>query len=141
MISESLLDKLKECFPNSFINRHNEFIGLYEYKDHIVNSWFRLDNVASELELKCKVLEYFSRPSFKGFTFADQPLRERQVGEEVYKYHLDGINKFLGVGFTTNQIEEIYCRLGNGVNRPLCIKFIESDYDLRVLKEQNNETN
>lgn len=135
MISKELLDRLKECFPHSFINRRNEFIGLFEYKKHIVNSYFRLDNVLNELELKCKVLEYFSRPSFKGFTFADQPSRERRIGEEVYKYHLDGINKFLGVGFTANQIEEIYCRLGNGVNRKLCIKFIESNYDFRVLKE------
>ena len=132
-----LLGKLKECFPNSFINRRNEFIGLWEYKKHIVNSYFRLDNVSNELELKCKVLEYFSRPAFKGFTFADQPLRERRIGEEVYKYHLDGINKFLETGFTTNDIEEIYCRLGNGINRNLCIKFIESNYDLRVLREKN----
>lgn len=136
MTNEKLLNKLKECFPNSFINQNNEFIGLFEYKDHIVNSWFRLDNVSNELELKCKVLEYFSRPSFKGFTFADQPIRERRIGEEVYKYHLDGINKFLSTGFTPNNIEEIYCRFGNGVNRKLCIKFIESNYDFRVLKEK-----
>ncbi len=139
MISEQLLNKLKECFPCCFINRNNEFIGLFEYKKHIVNSYFRLDNVANDLELKCKVLEYFSRPAFKGFTFADQHYKERQIGEEVYKYHLDGINAFLGTNFDTEDIEEIYCRLGNGINRKLCIKFIESKYDFRVLKEQQNE--
>lgn len=133
-ILKEIIDNLLDCFPKSFINKRNEFIGLYKYKDRVVNSWFRLDNVSNELELKCKVLEYFSRPSFKGFTFADQPIRERRMGEEVYKYHLEGINKFLGTGFTTNQIEEIYCRLGNGVNRSLCIKFIESNYDLRILR-------
>lgn len=136
MTDKKLLNKLKECFPYSFINNRNEFIGLFEYKKHIVNSYFRLDTVSNELELKCKILEYFSRPSFKGFTFADQPIKERLIGDEVYKYHLDGINKFLATNFTTNDIEEIYCRLGNGVNRKLCIKFIESNYDLSVLKEQ-----
>ena len=139
MVDEKLLNKLKECFPYSFINHKLEFICLWEYKKHIVNSYFILDNVLNELELKCKILEYLSRPSFKGFTYADQPYRERQIGEEVYKYHLDGVNAFLGTNFSTEDIELVYCRLGNGVNRRLCIKFIESNYDLRVLKELQNE--
>ena len=134
MIDKNLIDKLAECFPYSFINENNEFIGLFEYKGEIVNSWFRLDNVSSELELKCKVLEYFSRPAFKGFTFADQPYNEMVIGEEIYEYHLDGINKFLGTTFDAEDIEKIYCRLGNGVNRNLCIAFIESGYDLSVLE-------
>jgi hypothetical protein len=29
----------------------------------------------------------------------------------------------------------IYTRLGNDCNRKLCVKFIESDYDMSVLKE------
>lgn len=135
MVDENLINKLTECFPYSFINKNNEFIGLWEYKDTAVNSWFRLDNVSSELELKCKVLEYFSRPSFKGFTFCDQPYSKRVIGEEIYEYHLDGINEFLGTDFNKHDIEKIYAWLGNGVNRKLCIKFIQSGYDLSILKE------
>lgn len=135
MISKELLNTLTECFPYCFINRNIEFIGLWEYKGTIVNSWFRLDNVSSELELKCKVLEYFSRPAFKGFTFCDQPYSERVIGEEIYEYHLDGINEFLGTDFNKHDIEKIYEWLGNGVNRKLCIKFIQSGYDLSILKE------
>lgn len=135
MYNGELIYKLLGAFNDSFINKRNEFICLWEHKGEVVNSYFRLDNVSSELELKCKVLEYLSRPAFKGFTFADQPVRERIIGEEIYEYHLDGINEFLGTDFTPEDIEKIYTRLGNGVNRNLCIKFIESGYDLGVLKE------
>lgn len=136
MISQELFDKLKRCFPKSFVNDSNEFIGLLKHKTVEVNTWFRLENVSNDLELKCKVLEFFSRPAFKGFTYGGQHYKQRRIGEEIYEYHLDGINEFLGTQFSPDDIELIYTYLGNSVNRPLCIKFIESGYDLSVLKEK-----
>jgi len=127
---------LKNCFPDSFINECNEFICLFYYKDECVNSCFRLDNVSNELELKCKVLEYLSRPAFKGFTYAGQSLSGRRIGEEIYSYHLKGINKFLGTHFTTKDIEIIYSELGNGCNRKLCIEFIDKGYDINILEDK-----
>lgn len=127
---------LKNCFPNSFINECNEFICLYTADKVLVNSYFRLDNVSNELELKCKVLEYLSRPAFKGFTYVGQPFRDRENGEEIYKYHLQGINQFLGTHFTTDDIETIYAELGNGINRELCIEFIEKGYDINILEDK-----
>lgn len=136
-IKGTLLDQhLHNCFPNSFINESNEFICLWNYRDECVNSYFRLDNVSNELELKCKVLEYLSRPAFKGFTYAGQPLMERKIGEEIYSYHLQGINQFLGTHFTTDDIEIIYSELGNGCNRELCIEFIEKGYDINILEDK-----
>ena len=136
MINNDLIKELQRCFPYSFINENNEFICLFYYGDECVNSCFRLDNVSSELELKCKVLEYLSRPAFKGFTYAGQHWKSRQIGEEIYDYHLDGINDFLGTHFDNSDIEIIYTYLGNGCNRNLCIKFIESGYNLKVLEDK-----
>ena len=141
MVSEELLNKLKKSFPKSFINSSNEFIGLLKHRTVQVNSWFRLENVENDLELKCKVLEYFSRPSFKGFTFANQHYKQRQIGEEIYKYHLDGINDFLDTDFCVDDIEWIYTKLGCGINRKLCIHFIESNYDLSILRGKDNGRN
>ena len=128
-----LIGRLMSCFGRSFINDAGEFICLWDYKDECVNSYFRLDNVSNELELKCKVLEYLSRPAFKGFTFAGQNWKERQIGEEIYEYHLNGINDFLETNFSTEDIEIIYAELGNGCNRKLCIEFIENGYDMKLL--------
>ena len=133
-------EKLKNAFPNSFVNECGEFIALHFYRNVCVNSYFNLKTVKDEKELKCKVLEWLSRPAFKGFTYGGQHWKQRQIGEEIYEYHLDGINEFLGTNFYIDDIELIYSKLGNNVNRPLCEKFVESGYDLAVLKEKNNET-
>lgn len=82
------------------------------------HAWFRYD----EQNITCKVLEWLSRPALK------------EGHEDTRKWYLDGINKFLGTNFSHEDIEEIYCRLGNEVNRPLTLKFIESGYDMEVLK-------
>ena len=134
-----IVSRLLSCFDRSFINESNEFICLLDYRNEDVNSCFRLDNVSNELELKCKVLEYLSRPAFKGFTYAGQSWKEKQIGEEIYEYHLDGINDFLETNFSTEDIEIIYAELGNGCNRKLCIKFIESGYDMTLLEEKADE--
>lgn len=127
--------QLKKAFPYGFVNDSGEFVALHYYRNVCVNSYFNLANVKDEFELKCKVLEWLSRPAFKGFTYGSQHYKQRQIGEEIYKYHLDGINEFLGTDFCVDDIELIYARLGNNVNRSLCIKFIESGYDLALLKE------
>lgn len=82
------------------------------------HTWFIYD----EENMSCKVLEWLSRPAFK------------EGSEETRKWYLDGINKFLGTNFSHEDIEDIYCQLGNEVHRPLTLKFIESGYDMEVLK-------
>lgn len=64
-----------------------------------------------------------SRFAFKAFT---KPLR---------KEHLDGINKLLDTKFTPEDMEYIYTNLGNGINHELCMKFVKSGYDLKVIEE------
>lgn len=48
---------------------------------------------------------------------------------------LDGINKLLDTKFTPEDMEYIYTNLGNGINHELCMKFVKSGYDLKVIEE------
>ena len=43
-------------------------------------------------------------------------------------------NKALGTSFSREDMMLIYNCLGNGVNRELTVKFIESGYDMNLLK-------
>lgn len=74
-------------------------------------------------EFKAEVIEGVSRFAFKGFT------------KPLCREHLDGINKLLDTHFTPEEIEYIYTNLGNGINHELCMKFVKSGYDLKVIEE------
>lgn len=70
-----------------------------------------------------KIIENCSRLASKGYS---KPLR---------KEHLDGINKLLDTNFTQEDMEYIYTYLGNGIKHELCMKFVQSGYDLGVIDE------
>lgn len=125
MISETAL-KLMKCFPRSLIICSGEFIAHKE-----ANEYFNLSKCADELEVKCKVLEWLSRAAYKG-----QPFRSAKKNNELNKFMLKGINEFLDTNFGETEIGTIYRELGNQVNRELTIKFIESNYDMEVLKSE-----
>lgn len=117
--NKELLYDLKDCFPNGFIYHTDEFIA---HKKE--NSYFKLDNIDDELELKCKLLEYLSRHAHKSGT------------NHSRKYHRDGINRFLKTKFDIDDFDIIYSKLGNGCNRKLCIEFIENDFNMELLGKQ-----
>lgn len=116
--------RLMQSFPRSFINGAGEFIALDKE-----NEYFCLANCQNEFEVKCKVLEWFSRGAFK-----TQHYKSNKRNEVYHKFMLDGINQFLNTTFNSNDMELIYGKLGNNVNRELCEKFIKSGYDISVLK-------
>ena len=62
------------------------------------------------------------------------PLKERALNlvKEAIK---DGINKLLDANFTQEDMEYIYTYLGNGIKHELCMKFVQSGYDLGVIDE------
>lgn len=124
VINNQAVKRLMDAFPGSFINHCFEFIA-----DIRINSYIRLDNVPDELILKAKVIEYFSRPAFKGEYF-----HSHSKNQEIYDFHLRGLNEFLGTNFSTEEIEDIYCKLGNGINRTLTLKFIKSGYNMQVVR-------
>lgn len=102
--------------PKCFINPNIELI--VEPRNNI---YFRLEDVETELELKCKILAWLSRPSCTGVSNYWQK-RIRAI-----------VNEYLGTNFTFEEMEEIYTYLGNDCNRNKTIKFIESNYNLDVL--------
>lgn len=116
--------KLLKSFPGSFISCHGEFIA-----HNKANEYFILRNCKDDFEIKCKVLEWLSRAAYK-----TEPYQQRKKNKEFHLFMRGGINDFIGVDFSEADIELIYTKLGNNCNRPLCEKFVESGYDMEVLK-------
>ena len=118
------VEDLIDLFPNSFINENQEFIAVPK-----TNLYFLLNNCNSLLDIKCKVLEWFSRDACKS-----QPFRSNWRNEEYQDNIREKINEFLGTDFTREDMMYIYSKLGNNINRKLCIEFIESGYNMKLLK-------
>lgn len=127
MVPQPVLSDLFGAFPDAILNRNLEFIADPHRR---VNSYFRLDNCETRTDAICKVLEYLSREAYKS-----QHFNAGWRNKEVHEYHLRGINTFCGTNFTAADIEIVYWRLGNGVNRKLTLAFIDSGFDLSVLRK------
>ncbi|MDO5845104.1 MAG: hypothetical protein Q4Q53_08175 [Methanocorpusculum sp.] len=126
MILDNELERkrLFSAYPQGHINHNLEFIAHTGR-----NSYFLLTDIETEQELKAKVIEWLSREAIKGGTKA------------TMKYHLDGLNIFLGTSFTPEEVEKIYTYLGNRCNHKLTVRFIESGYDLTVLPQKGENQN
>lgn len=116
---KSVINHALQSFPKSFINHNNEII--LEPRNNV---YFRLDGVDSDLDFKCKMLAWVSRPIAKGLNKYWSPRVLRNF------------NEVLGTNFTMDEMHAIYDRLGNDVNRQLSIRFIESNYDLDLLERE-----
>lgn len=114
---------LLEVFPRSFINDRGEFIAHERTNQYII-----LSNCQMPLDVECKVLEWFSSPAHKTIPYS-QEWRNRKFHE----FMLNGINAFLDTNFTEQDMEKIYCALGNAVNHEKTMRFIESGYDFEIL--------
>lgn len=123
-----IMMKLKKCFRNSFVNDKGEFIA-HERS----NEYFNLKSCGSETEVKCKVLEYLSRGAFKS-----QPYNTEKSNKKLHDFMLNGINDFLGTNFTKEEIAIIYQNVGNGINHRLTHEFVDSGYDMRLLKKHTS---
>lgn len=71
------------------------------------------------------MLEYVSRPSFKG------------LSKYWQNYIRRGFNSYFRKNWSKENISKIYTYLGNGINRKLCIKFISNNFNLDLLKRSN----
>lgn len=116
---KNIINRALHVFPKSFINRSNELI--FEPRNNV---YFRLEDINTELDFKCKMFAWLSRPIAKGLNKYWSP--------RVLK----GFNELLGTDFTKEDMYTIYDRLGNDVNRGLTIRFIESNYDLTWLERE-----
>ena len=125
MVDSLVTKKLAKAFPNSFINTALEFIAHKE-----ANEYFRLEDCENEFDVKCKVLEWLSRGASKTCPFHSNIKNER-----FHNFMLNGINKFLGTEFTEEDMLLIYQKLGNRVRHSLTEEFVNSGYDMEILKE------
>ena len=124
MVSDEIVNKLKQCFPQAFVNPRNEIIVHPR-----TNSYFILENCENEFDVKCKVLEWLSRAACKS-----QPYHSDYRNEMVWEYHRHGINMYLGTKFSREDMYLIYTYLGNCCNHQRTISFINNGYDLNLLR-------
>lgn len=117
--------RLAKCFPRSFVNGIGEFIA-----HERANQYFILATCETELDVKCKVLEWFSRGAFKS-----EPFDSDLQNQKLHEFMLSGINKFLGTQFTEADMEIIYTYLGNCCHHSLTVEFINSGYDMAVIEK------
>lgn len=117
--NDEIRNRFGAAFPKFFINRNLEVIVHPRS-----NTYFLLSDVQTETDLIAKILEWLSREAAKS------------VAKESKKYHLDGINTFLGTSFTQDDMMQIYTYLGNRCNHNRTLRFIESGYDLSVLTKE-----
>ena len=110
--------KIQRAFPKAYVTMNFELILVPR-----TNTYINLNHCSTPDEFKVKIIENCSRLSSKGYS---KPLR---------KEHLDGINKLLDTNFTQEDMEYIYTYLGNGIKHELCMKFVQSGYDLGVIDE------
>lgn len=126
MLDDAVM-RLLRCFSRSCILPGGEFLA-YNSVSGGCNDYFSLRDCATEKDLQCKVLEWFSRPAYKS-----EPFRSDKKNAEYHAYMLDGINRFLGTRFTPEIIEEIYSKMGNACNHERTKEFVASGYDLNLL--------
>ena len=127
MITDFVRLRLENAFPDSFVNHNGEFIAHKR-----ANEYFNLVDCETELDVKCKVLEWFSRGAYK-----TEPFHFVSENKRFHAFMLKGINKFLGTNFTEDDMELIYTYLGNRCNHEKTVKFVESGYDMNVLFERS----
>lgn len=125
MVSKSEIQKLMVCFPGSFLNADLEFIAYPK-----TNLYFLLGTCETELDIKCKVLEWFSRDCYK-----TQAYRTKKTNDLYHKTILSCVNSYLKTDFTQEQMEIIYTKLGNACNHYLTRDFVCSDYNFDLLED------
>lgn len=123
MVNWEIAQRLCGCFNRSFINGKGEFIAQLKG-----NQYFILHTCETELDVKCKVLEWLSAGAYK-----TQPYKSKKKNDEFHTFMLNGINQFLGTKFDETDIEQIYTYLGNACNHKKTVAFIESGYCMDVL--------
>lgn len=114
---------MKACMRHGFLSFINYNYELILDVKH--NFYFRLEDVTSKHDIERKLLSSLSRPSIKGV----KPKRQ-----ERYQKLL---NELLETSFTREDLELIYTHIGAGANRPLADRFVESRFDLDILREKH----
>lgn len=113
-----------KCFPYSCLNAYGELII-----SNVGNVYFNANNCETKRDIICKLLEWCSRPLAKG-----EPYRSEKRNREWRESLLVGYNEYLQTNFTQEDMYWVYDRLGNAVNHELTLKFIDSGFDLSLVR-------
>ena len=125
------LSRLLECFPGAVIVRNMELIVNAK-----TNAYISLLDCKTVLDIKCKILERLSREASSSLHFKTEN-KNNEYHQKLTVY----INDYLGTNFSVNEMNDIYCCLGNGINHEKTKEFVLNDYNLSILidKEINYE--
>lgn len=129
---KDFLIKIMSAFPHSFI-KYYVYGGFEITLDEQNVLCFSLEEIESDLELKRRFISVVSR------CYKTQPYRTSKRNIQWQQKYISAFNKALGTKFNADEIAYIYTYLGNGCNKPIAIKFIESGYELNVLKRLIDE--
>ena len=129
MVDWSVVKKLMQAFPNSFVNANGEIIVHKEANEYLI-----IQNCESEFDVKCKVLEWLSRAAHK-----TSPFPSDRKNRKFQDFILNGINKFLGTKFDRGDMGLIYTYIGNGVDHCLTEVFVYSGYKMDLIKEREQK--
>ena len=124
MINQDIFEFMS-LWRGSFINKLQELI-----LDPNTNLYFNISKVETRTDLYKKIISACSRDACKR-----EPYGYKHINAEYRKRVRDRINSFLGVNYTEDEWMLIYTYLGNGCNSELCDKFIESDFNLQVIRD------
>ena len=120
----SEIQEIMKHFKNSYINSYLEVILLPK-----TNGYFAIKNCKNEIDIKCEIIENISRDCFK-----TQHYSRLKDNKKMWQENLIALNNALKTNFSQQNIELIYNKLGNGINHELTKKFVESDFNMEVLK-------
>lgn len=121
LVRDVMVETMKAGFT-TFINYNGEVI-----LDKKHNIYFDLYGIATENDLKRKVLTSLSFYSVKGV----KPKRQKR--------YLDLLNKILDTNFTYEEMDLIYRFIGNGIHRELADTFVKSGFDMQIMYDYRDK--
>ena len=128
MIDWEEIEKLMGAFVvhGCFINHRGEMI-----LSKVGNVYFTISECKTRNDIVKKLLEWCSRPMAKGSPYSSETHNQNWRRSMILS-----LNNYLGTQFNGSDLWVIYDRLGNAVDRELTIQFINSDFDMEVLKRR-----
>lgn len=120
------LKKLLNYFPESYINHNLEVILIPK-----TNTCFSLVGCGTKRDIIAKVLMWCTRDISKGC-----PYEYRKRNIRFYVENKERLEKYLGKKIN---VDVVYQRLGNGINKELTHQFIDSDFDMDLLYKEATE--
>lgn len=122
------LKKLMSYFPDSFINRQLELILIPK-----TNTYFSLRDCLTKNDVISNVLMYCTRDITKAM-----PYQQRKRNIDFYVDNRDRLRKYLGSDINVHVVYN-HLGIGNGINKELTHRFIESGFDMDLLYKEDTD--